>query len=348
MRTTIKDIANKTNLSITTVSLVLNNKESKISEKTKQLVLQTAKELNYRPNQLAIGLVKRHTQTIGLVLPDITNFFFAELAKAVEDETAKNDYNMILCNSGNQYERDLKNIDMLIDKGVDGIILAAANDCGEQEMEDACRTAERSGVSLVMIDRHFGIKGVGSVSLDNAAGGYLAVKHLIDNGHVNIGFITGPITVPFSRERMLGVRRAMAEAGLPVNEAWCFEGDFQFSGGLRAAEYFYASEVTAVFAFSDVMAISFIRRSQELDVRVPQDVSVIGFDDISLARLMGVTTVHQPIYEMGASAAQMIVKAVEGQGDTVHKIFIPSLTARATTMQQPQPERDIPDIAAIP
>ncbi len=348
MRTTIKDIANKTNLSITTVSLVLNNKESKISERTKQLVLQTAKELNYRPNQLAIGLVKRHTQTIGLILPDITNLFFAELAKAVGDEAARNDYNMILCNSGNLYERDLKNIDMLIDKGVDGIILAAANDCGEQEMEDACRTAERSGVSLVMIDRPFGIKGVGSVSLDNAAGGYLAVKHLIDSGHVNIGFITGPITVSFAQERMLGAKRAMAEAGLAVNEAWCFEGDFQFSGGARAAEYFYGSKVTAVFAFSDVMAISFIRRSQELDVKVPQDISVVGFDDLSLAQLMGVTTVHQPIYEMGASAAQMVVKAVEGQGETVHKIFIPSLTARATTLQLPPPEKDTCEKKTLP
>lgn len=331
MRTTIKDIANKTNLSITTVSLVLNNKGSKISEKTKQMVLDAAEELRYRPNQLAVGLVKRHTQTIGLVLPDLTNTFFAELFKAVGEGAAQSDYHVVLCSSGNQTSQELNNIDMLIDKGVDGIILATVQESTEQDIEEACRCAELNGVAMVLIDRPSNCGRVGCVSLDNSTGGYMAVKHLINCGHSNIGFVTGPESFPPTQERLEGAKRAMLEAGIAFHEAWCFEGDYQFNGGARGAEYFYDSHVTAVFVFNDMMTFAFIRRMEELGSRIPQDISVVGFDDVQFSELMKVSTVHQPVYEMGVNAARMVIKAVEQPGEYVHKIFVPSLRIRETT-----------------
>lgn len=331
MRTTIKDIANKTSLSITTVSLVLNNKGSKISEQTRQRVLTAAEELRYRPNQLAVGLVKRHTQTIGLILPDLTNSFFAELSKAVGEGAAQSGYHVVLCSSDNQTAQVLNNIDMMIDKGVDGIILAAVQESTEQDIEEACRCAEQNGVAMVLIDRPSNYGKGGCVSLDNASGGYMAVKHLIDCGHCNIGFVTGPLSSPHTLDRLEGAKRAMQEAGIDFREAWCFEGDYQFNGGARGAEYFYDSHVTGVFVFNDMMTFSFIRRMEELGSRIPQDISVVGFDDVRFSELMKVSTIHQPVYEMGVNAARMVIKAIEQPDEYIHKIFVPSLKVRETT-----------------
>ncbi|MFA9381811.1 MAG: LacI family DNA-binding transcriptional regulator, partial [Acetanaerobacterium sp.] len=274
MRTTIKDIANKTNLSTTTVSLVLNGKGDKISGATRELVINTARELHYRPNQLAIGLVKRHTCTLGLVLPNITSWFFSHLVRAIEDEAAKQDYQIILCHSADRCERDISSVNMLMDKGVDGIIFLAAIESTAQHIKGVCQIAEQAGVPIVLIDRTTDVSGVSTVTLDNHLGGYMAVRHLLDEGHRRIGVITGPVNAILTQARMGGVKKALREEGILPESSRCFEGNYQSDSGVLAADYFAGTDVTAVFSFNDMMALSFIRRATDLGFQIPRDLSV--------------------------------------------------------------------------
>ncbi len=333
MRTTIKDIASRTGLSITTVSLVLNGKGEKISASTRELVLSAAREMHYRPNQLAVSLVKRHTKTLGVVLPDITNSFFSFLIKAVEDEAAQHGYHLILCHSSDKKERDIENIHMLLDKAVDGIILLSSIGSTTQDIENACMIATENGVPVVLIDRVAQIAGICSVSLDNRAGGYMGMRHLLDHGHRRIGILTGPKASPITQERLKGAEKALLEEGLSLANCQVYEGDYHFDSGILAADYFLHTGVSAVFSFNDSMALSLISRALEFSVRIPQELSVMGFDDIAYSRLLNVplTTIRQPVHEMGVCAAQMLIDQSEQDSQVQHRTFKPSLVVRAST-----------------
>ncbi len=333
MRTTIKDIAKKTGLSVTTVSLVLNGKPNKIPQRTRELVLSAARELHYRPNQLAVGLVKRQTRIIGVVVPDITNPFFARLVKAIEDKAAQSGFHIILCNSWHQRERDAENIEMLLDKGVDGILYLFSSGISEQEVEKTCMTIRGAGIPVVLIDHPSRFAGASSVSLDNQLGGYIAVRHLLDEGHRQIGFITGPKHSLLSTARLKGAKKALREEELPFHESMCFEGDYQFDSGALAADYFLQKNVTAVFSFNDMMALSFIRRTTEAGRKIPADLSIIGFDDEVFCQYMAIplTTVRQPVQEMGEAAARAMIELLSRETECIQRVFLPNLVVRAST-----------------
>ncbi len=344
MRTTLKDIAAKTGLSITTVSLVLNDKADKLSPDTRKRVLAAAREMHYRPNQLAISLVTLHTKTLGIVLPDITNSFFSYLVKAVEDEAARHGYHVILCHSSDKQERDIAGINMLIDKLVDGIILFSAIDSTPKHLEECCTLAKQNGVPVILLDRTTTVPGVGTVSLDNYTGGYMGMRHLLDLGHRRIGLITGPPNIFVTQGRIKGVEKALAEEGLSLHDCLIYEGDYHFDAGVRAADYFLAADITAVFSFNDIMALSFVNKVRELGVQIPRELSVVGFDDIEFARLLHVplTTVRQPVSDMGACAAQMLIAQAQKntQKDEDARVFMPSLVVRRSTAAAPKQLRE--------
>ena len=202
MRATIKDIAAKTGFSVTTISLVLNGKAARISEETKSLILETAEQLNYRPNQLAVSLVKKRSKTIGLIVPDIANIYFANMAKWIDEACRKQDFTVILCNTNESHDRDMEYITMLADKGADGILYIMAKDSTLARSLQAVERMEELHLPYVILDRIPDSLRCPGISTDHERGGYLAARHLIELGHRRIACVTGPMgTLGDSQQR---------------------------------------------------------------------------------------------------------------------------------------------------
>lgn len=335
LRTTIKDIAEKTGLSITTVSLVLNNKPSRIKSETKELVMRTAKEMNFQPNQLAVSLISKRTQTLGLIISDISNRFFATLARGVEDECGKNNWNVILCNSSNRHDRDLKYIQLLANKSVDGILYVMSADSDWEKAKESCALMHRLNLPFVMIDRIIEQENNYCVLLDHKLGGYLATKHLADLGHKRIGCIMGPIHLSSTVDRLDGYKRALEEAGIEYDERILYAGNYDIEGGIAGMEYLADKNVTAIFAFSDMIACGVYRQLKMCNIKIPTEISVVGYDDVLINDILEVslTTIKQPIYEIGREATKQIIKVIE-KGTVVGDktvMFKPELIIRNST-----------------
>lgn len=331
---TIKDIATKTNLSITTVSLVLNNKASNIPQRTKDLVLEAAKELNYRPNQAAVALVTKRTKTLGLIVPDIRNNFFSTLAKGIEDECRNNDWTVILCNSNDMHDRDLEYIKILASKGVDGILYCMSSDTNEEKFKEKYDLLEKLKIKFIALDRSFDLPNIITANLNHLKGGYLATKHLLDLGHNRIACVTGPKYLKDSDDRLRGYKMALTEYEIPYDASIIVEGDYQMEGGLSAVDKLIEKDFTAVFAFNDMMAYGVFKGLKSYGLHVPKDISVVGYDDIYLSEILEVplTTVHQPIELMGKTATNYLINLIESEEEYCEiPTFSPSLVIRNST-----------------
>ena len=330
MRTTIKDIANYTGFSVTTISLVLNNKANKIPETTKNKIQDAVKKLNYHPNQLAVGLVKKRTQTIGLIISDVSNTFFSMLAKGVEDTCRQCGWNLILCNTNDEHERDMSYIQVLADRGVDGILFCMARDSNQEKTQESLNLLKKQKMPFVMIDRHIEASECSSIIVDHMQGGYSATKHLLELGHRKIGCVTGPNNLQDSMERLRGYQKALSEWNIPYDDSLIFEGRYDRESGFAAAEYFILKKATAVFAFNDMSAYGVYSSLKQHGLKIPEDISLVGYDDIFFSKLLDVpmTSVRQPIYEMGVSGVKQLMEELEG--DSLHRkvVFEPKLIVR--------------------
>lgn len=335
MRTTIKDIAKRTGFSVTTVSLVMNNKAIKIPDKTRNIILDTAKEMGYRPNQLAVSMITKRTKTIGLIISDVSNVFFAKLTKVIEERCLALGWNLILCDTNDSHSRELKYIEMLTDKGVDGIIFGASYEMIESKEIETVSLLHKSRVPFVLVDRYINNCCCPCFLVDNVLGGYIATKHLCENGHKDIAVITGPMNLRECKDRLDGYKKALSEYGIKLNEELIFNGDFSSKSGKNAVEYFKGKKFTAVFAFNDVMALGAYHNLKGTNADVPQKVSVIGFDDVFEQEIINVplTSVHQPIEKMGNETVDTLVELIEKndlKNEQIH-IFRPTLSQRGTT-----------------
>ncbi len=331
VRATIRDIAEKAGVSITTVSLVLNGKELRIAASTKKKIIQIANELNYRPNKLAVGLITKKTNTIGFIVPDISNSFFGELAKGAENEATNSNYNIILSNTNDNSDKDLEYMDILLDRGVDGIIMVPSSASAGENLKKCYQLMEQCQKPLVLLDR---IKMGGkytSISIDHEMGGYLATKHLIENGHKKIACITGPLEILNSRLRFLGYKKALEDYKIPFHSKYVEEGNYHVEDGESLAVNLFKQNVTAIFAFNDLMAYGVYKAAIKQGLQIPKDVSVIGFDDLFYSGIMEVplTTIHQPSYEMGEAAVRKIVELLsDPMADNESILYKPELMIR--------------------
>lgn len=331
MRTTIKDIANYTGFSVTTISLVLNNKAKKIPRTTQDIILDAAEKLNYHPNQLAVGLVKKRTETIGLIISDVSNVFFSNLAKGVEDECRRKGWNLILCNTNDKHERDLSYIQVLADKGVDGILFCMALDSDKKKAMESIQLLKKLKMPFVMIDRYLD-EAVGcTIVVNHRQGGYVATRHLLEEGHRKIGCISGPSQLRDSQERLAGYRKALEEMDIKYEEDLIFEGNYDRESGAKAAKYLLDKEITAIFAFNDMSAYGAYSYLKKANIRIPEEISLVGYDDIFFSEILDVplTSVKQPIYDMGVEAVRQLVDEVE-RGESSKKCitFEPILVKR--------------------
>ncbi len=338
MRTTIKDIANYTGFSVTTISLVLNGKADKIPKSTKDVIFDAVEKLNYRPNQIAVGLVKKRTKTIGLVISDVSNVFFSNLAKGVEDECRRNGWNLILCNTNDLHKRDLEYIQVLADKGVDGILFCMSLDSDKKRALESVDLMKKLKMPFVMIDRFLEEVDCCSVIVNHRSGGYAATKHLLELGHQNIACVAGPLALEDSQHRLKGYKEALEEYGIAYDPDLIYEGNYDRESGKEAVEYILglSKKVTAIFSFNDRSAYGVYNRLKKHNYYIPRDMSLVGYDDIFFSEILDVplTSVSQPVYDMGVEAVQQIISEI-GSGVNSRKCitFQPKLTVRESTQR---------------
>lgn len=331
----IKDIARLANVSHTTVSRALNNK-SRIRQETKEKILSIAKELGYRPNLIARSLVMRRSKTLGLVITNISNPFYTELAQGIEKTATQWGYNIILCSTQSDISNEKQYIEMLRSKGVDGIIFSSAH------MQDSNIVAlAEEGFPIVLVNRrtyHPLVKEkVDYIGVDNILGGYLAVEHLIRLGHQRIGVIGGSSESSVGVERLEGGKRALQTYGIVQREDYFIEGNFLKTSGYEGGKQFLnmSERPTAVFATNDYMALGVYQAFLEAGLRIPEDVALIGFNDIEFTAIKGVelTTIGQKKFEMGAIAVERLVARIEkGDASILPKeiLLTPELIIRKT------------------
>ena len=329
MNSTIYEVAKCAGVSTATVSHVINCTRY-VSDELKARVMAAVKELNYKPNTAARRLRGGNSKALGLIVPDCTNPFFAETARAIDRVCFSLGYNIILCNTDNNAAHQAHYIDMLISKQVDGIIFISCGtpDCGIQKCETAC-------IPAVIVDRDANIGSADRIIVNNEHGGYEAAKHLIELGFTKIGCISGPEGISSSIRRTEGFKRALTEYGITLDETLFYAGDFHYKGGKDAFFHFQRRRdlPEAVFACNDMMAIGFIHAAAANGVSVPDDVSVIGFDNIELAAVISpaLTTVAQPIEEIAEIATQRLLKRIESRDGEVKRIVLePRLIIRET------------------
>lgn len=334
MRTTIKDIANYTGFSVTTISLVLNDKAHKIPKSTKDTILEAVEKLNYRPNQLAVSLVKKRTETIGLIISDVSNIFFSNLAKGVEDECRRNGWNLILCNTNDMHKRDMEYIQVLADKGVDGILFCMSLDSNKTKALESVHLMERLRIPFVMIDRFLEEADCCTVLVDHKLGGYIATKHLLELGHRRIGCVAGPLLLEDVLARLQGYKEALLEFQVAYDDSLIFEGNYDRESGVNAVEYLLPKKVSAIFAFNDMSAYGTYTAIRKKGYKVPEDVSLVGYDDIFFSEILDVplTTINQPVYEMGVEAVGQLITKIDSDTHSKKCItFQPSLVKREST-----------------
>lgn len=336
-RITIKQVAEEVGLSITIVSQVLNNRPCRVSAEKRKLIESTARKMNYRPNQVAVGLVKGQRNLIGLAISDIRNSFFVDLAKGVEDETRKNGWNLLLCNSNDNHKTELDNIQTLADQGVSGIILGLSSETTEEKGAECIHLLEKERIPYILVDTDLESNTSGFVSLDHEMGGYMAARYLLESGHKNLICITGPAQLIATRQRLNGVKRACEECGHAYGSVRLIEGKYTYDSGRAAAERIIREygDVNAIFAFNDLIAIGAMQVFQEKGYRIPEDLSVIGYDDIATGVFLPtpLSTIHQPAEEIGKIAAECLITNPAGGNVQNKKILLqPRLIRRKSVM----------------
>lgn len=323
---TVYDVAKATGLSIASVSRALNGQPG-VSRMTADRIVRIAGELGYQPNDVARSLVAKSTQSIALLLPDITNPFFPELVKGVQQVADANDHVLLLVDGADDRQRVASSMAVLRRKQVDGVVVVGAS-------LDGAAHEEFDGTPTVFLDRRTSGRGA-TVGVDHEHGGYTATRHLIELGHRRIAHIAGPADLDVSKRRQDGWRRACREAGLPMDDSLVAIGDFLEDGGHRAGAHLLDSgaEFTAVFAANDLSAVGFLALCAQRGVRVPDELSLVGFDGIHLSRYTTptLTTVAQPIVELGVRAGSLLLGLIRGDAAEDNVVLPTSLTLGAST-----------------
>lgn len=319
--TTIKEVAIRAGVSAATVSHVINDTRF-VADATRERVQQAMDELQYQPNILARALRSGYTHTLGLILPDSANPFFAEVGRSIETAAFEAGYSVILCNTENDFAKETVYIDVLTNKHVDAMIFVATG-----EHVDSVKKLLEVGLPVVFMDRHFPDLELDSVLSDNFQGGYLAAKHLIGLGHRRIGCIAGPSSITPSAQREKGYLKALQEAGIPFDPQLLIAGDFHPESGWEVARQMLAMEVrpTAICAANDLMAIGVLRAATEMGLRVPHDLAVVGYDDIELASYTNppLTTVKQFKDKMGQAALRSALNCIRDKNAAPQCILLP-------------------------
>jgi LacI family transcriptional regulator len=312
---TLRDVARLAGVSVATASKVLNKKGS-VRPKLVQRVLRASEDLDYHPDHVARSLKTRQTNTIGIVIPDVTNPFFTAVIRGVESEARLQGYSLIFCDSNEDPSLERTNLEMLFSRRVDGVLLAPTEPNAAQDH------LSRRRFPLVFFDRISPSFSGFAVVTDNLGAAYDATRHLIGLGHERIAIITGQLNLSNGLDRLEGFRKALQQAGLPLREEYLQRGDFQLESGHSCALKLLQLTVppTAIFCCNNQMTLGLMRALSEFGVACPGRVSVLGFDDFDWAANFSprLTTVAQPTLEMGKQAVQMLLRNIKSFKEPVN------------------------------
>jgi len=308
MKVNMKDVAKKAGVSTATVSHVIN-KTRFVGAGTKKKVLEVMKELNYYPNFAARSLRIRKSNTIGLLVPDISNFFFTSIAKGVENTLKRHGYHLILSNSNENLENEIEQIKIYNTKLVDGLIMAPVS--GDHAF---LNELFRGHYPVVFIDRKpEGFQG-DSILINNINGAYDAISVLIEKGHAKIGIITGLPGLTTTKERLIGYEKALINYGLKINKNFIKVGNSRFESGYKLTkELLEHTDITALFVTNNLMTIGAIKYLKEKQVAIPGDIAIIGFDDYKWSSIIEppLSVVRQPDYDIGEKASTLLIKRIK-------------------------------------
>jgi LacI family transcriptional regulator len=316
---TIEDVAALAGISRQTVSRVINDRDQ-VAEATRQRVLSAVEKLGYRPSKVARALVTRHTETIGLIVGDIANPFFPEVARGVVDMAQARGYNVFLCNSDGDVDLEARILYSMADHAVDGIIIYPGFGGGDE------LRAFAEHAPLVAINCFFDYPGASRVMIDTRRGACLAVDYLVGKGHTAIGMLAGGAPSLRLMRRVRGYRDALMAHELPVVNEWILPGPPVVARGVESTRQLLTQypQITAIFAYNDLLAVGAMQACQELGRRVPDDCAIVGFDDIPLAAMLAppLTTVRVDKYELGRQTMSRLFDMLDSPGATFPPVYL--------------------------
>ncbi len=331
MGLSMKDIARAAEVSVATVSNTLSGRKY-VSPQLRERVEEAIKQLQYRPSKIARSLKTKKTFQIGLMVPDITNPYFAEIARGVESIALQNGYQLFLCNTDGHYSREEKTIHSFLDQRADGIINVAPRMSDEQ----LCSYARQ--VSTVILDREIlqMPQGVDLVFTNNYDGPNELARYLIKLGHHHFACITGPDEVPSNRKRVKGFESGLFTDGIPRSRLLLVHGDFSFESGFRGMEEVFeqSPRPTALFCCNDLMAWGALESAKQKGMKIPEDIAIAGFDNVYFSEFIvpTLTTIHQPKFEAGQIAMKTLLDRFDAKQDQPKKIELPTqLVIRKST-----------------
>jgi LacI family transcriptional regulator len=337
---TLKELARRAGVHASTVSRVANGDPSlRIAPGTRDRIEALLRETQYRPNGIARSLKLRQSFVLGVIVPDVTNPFFAAMFRGIEDGALPRGYSVVLCNTDGSPDRERSQLQLLLERRVDGFVLASAylNDANVHRLQ-------AKGVPHVLVNRYSDERRDAFVGGDDQAGARLVTEHLIGLGHVRIGHLSGLRGVSTSALRLRGYLAALAAAGLPFEPGLVVESGYMEEGGVRAAERLLTRSAgqrpTAVFAVNDLAALGLYTAARRLGLRIPADVAAAGYNDIPQASRVDppLTTVQVPVHEMGVVAAGLLIEQVEtGRLSSRRVVFAPQLIVRGSTCVDSDP-----------
>ncbi|HWO75455.1 MAG TPA: catabolite control protein A [Bacillus sp. (in: firmicutes)] len=322
MNVTIYDVAREANVSMATVSRVVNGNPN-VKPTTRKKVLEVIERLGYRPNAVARGLASKKTTTVGVIIPDISSIFYAELARGIEDIATMYKYNILLSNSDQNPEKELHLFQTMLGKQVDGLVFMSGN-----VTEEHVKEFESTSVPIVLAGSIEEQGKIPSVNIDYEQAAYDAVNSFIERGHKHIAFIVGPLNEPINSVKKLnGYRRALQDAGIEYNEDYVVEGDYSYDSGLEATDRLLDMDTapTAIFVGSDEMALAVIHRARDRGIVVPDQLEVISSDNTRLTQMVRpqLTTIVQPLYDIGAVAMRLLTKLMNKESVDEHTVILP-------------------------
>ena len=333
MPVTLKELAARAQVHPSTISRVANHDPKlRIAPPTRLRIEALLRETEYRPNGVARGLKLRQTLVLAVVIPDITNPFFAALFRGVEDAASPHGYNVLLCNTDGSPARQRSHLQSLHARRVDGVIMASSF-----LKDPTVRWLRHQGIPYVLVNRFSDEGHDPFVGSDDLVGGRVATEHLIELGHRRIGHLAGKLTVSTGVMRRRGYLAALAERGLTADPRLVVESGYTEDGGAQAAERLLAlpDPPPALFAVTDMTSVGAYAVARRMGVRIPEELAIVGYNDIPLATRMvpTLTTVHVPIHDFGAAAAHLLLEQIEtGQPSRRRVIFNPELMVRGSSV----------------
>lgn len=333
---TIYDIAREAQVSVATVSRVLND-TAPVKASTRDTIMQVIEKYQFQPNALARSLLKKETGTIAMIVPDITNPFFPEVFWGAENVARDKGYTFFLCNTAGQYSRESEYLSILREKRVDGIIFLGGRinlvNCPPELSQEVIELSRH--VPIVLVNGNLPKSNLHRIYTDEAAGAMLATQHLLDLGHKNIGFIGGMDDTSTTQVKIKAVRKILKEHGLELRKEWLKPGEFSVNGGRELMNQILDQKErpTAVLCVNDFTAIGAIKATIEHGLRIPDDISIVGFDDspLSTAVIPELTTVSQNTNELGELAVETLHNIINGKNPRKQMILKPQLVVRNST-----------------